>query len=142
MKQVKSIKDLIGDKWRITYDEAWKHESNEEKLPNKIDYEQVKIRGGGFMRLHDLKTKTFVIWTQRYKLANELAEEFPEIRMDKMDKEADLYVPLHLVDTILERMHGNRKKVFSEEWKQQARERMTRLHAEGKVTGRKKKEAA
>ena len=131
---------MVGPKWRITYDEAWDHETKEEKLPNKIDYERVKIRGGGFLRLYDAKTKTFVIWTQRYKVAHDMEREFPEIKLDKMDGEVDIYIPHHLVDTFLERFHGNRKKVMSDEWKAKAAERMRQLHKDGKASkGRKKK---
>ena len=130
-----SLSKLIGPKWRVVYEESWEHEKKEEKMPNKIDYEIVKVRGGGHFKLHDAQTKTFKIWTQRYKVAIDIAREFPEVTIDKMDGEAEIFFPLHLVDTILERMHGNRKKVYSQESKDAARERMTKLHAEGKVFG-------
>lgn len=135
-----SLSKMIGPKWRVTYEESWQHEKKEEREPNKIDYEIVKIRGGGHFKLHDAKTKIFKVWTQRYKVAIDLAREFPEILIDKMDGEAEIFFPISLVDTVLERMHGARKKVMSEEWKQQARERMHKLHAEGRASsGRKKK---
>lgn len=123
------LKDLIGNKWRISYDESWFHEVKEVKMPYQIDYEQVKLGGGaGHMRLWDLNTKTFVLWTTRYKLANEIAAEFPEVVIDKMDKEADLYFPLKLVDTILTRFRGARKKQMSEEWKQKQGDRLRAMH--------------
>ena len=134
-----SLSKLIGPKWRVVYEESWDHETKEEKMPNKIDYEMVKVRGGGHLKLHDLKTKTFRVWTQRYKVAIDLAREFPEIRLDKMDGEAEIFFPANLVDTVLERMHGNRKKVYSQESKDASRERMLKLHAEGRVTGHRKK---
>ena len=135
-----SLSKIVGPKWRVTYEESWFHEQKEVREPNKIDYEQVKVRGGGFMRLDDAKKLTFRLWTQRYKLAMELEREFSEVTIDKMDGEAEIFFPLALVDTVLERMHGARKKVMSEEWKAQAAARMRQLHAEGRAsTGRKKK---
>jgi hypothetical protein len=116
---------LIGNnKWRVTYEESWYVEDKVYREANKIDYEQIKIRGGGHLMLKDLKSKTFVLWTQRYKVAHEVIAKYPEIVMDKMDKECDLIIPVHLVDAVLEIFHGARKKTMSAEWRAKSANRM------------------
>lgn len=138
MRKTRTVKNpslgkLLGNKWRITHEEAWDHETKEVREQSVIDYEEVKLRGGGCLRIHDLKKKIFVLWTQRYKLAYEVAAEHPEIKLDRMDLECDLYIPHHLVDIVLERFHGAKKKVMSAAWREKSSERMKAMQAAKKA---------
>lgn len=134
LRKIKSLKDLIGDAWRITYDEAWEHESQEERQAFKIYYEIVKLGGGaGHLRLWSLEKKEFTVWTTKYKVAYDLESEYPEIKVVRMHNEVDMYFPLSMVDIVLTRLKGSRRKHFSEEWKAQNAIRMRQLHADGKL---------
>jgi hypothetical protein len=128
-KQPTGLKAMLGNKWRITMDESWQYEEHTYREANRVWYEQVKVRGGGHLSLHDLDNKLFCLWTKRYKVASEVAAEFPELGYVKYDKEADLIIPLYLVDTILEKFHGSKRKVMSAEWREKSANRMREYQA-------------
>ena len=134
-KSIKGLADIVGKGWRISYDEAWKHEVHEEKMAHKIDYERVALRGGGFLRLFDLGKRMLTIWTPRYKWARTAAALHKDIILNDLDKEAELFFPFELAKLLLDSGHGQKRRALSEERKAQLTAVLAKARAARKDRG-------
>ena len=130
VKKIKSLLDIVGKGWKITYDEAWKHEVHEEKMAHRIDYERIALRGGGFLRLFDLSKRILTVWTPRFKWARTAAALHKDIILGELDKEAELFFPFELAGLVLESGHGQKRRTMSEENRQKAGERFAKYRAQ------------
>ena len=139
VKKIKSLLDIVGKGWKITYDEAWKHEVHEEKMAHRIDYERIALRGGGFLRLFDLSKRILTVWTPRFKWARTAAALHKDIILGELDKEAELFFPFELAKLLLESGHGQKRRALSDERKAQltavlAKARAARKDRQGERT--------
>jgi hypothetical protein len=133
MKEIKSLTDIVGTGWKVTLDECFKIEKSAVTKGNKIWYEQIKCRKGGWLALFDSINGLLMLFTPRTKLVNKMVEAIPDLKLREGEGEVTVFFPYALGNQVLKFMGGARKKVYSEEVLQKARERMTRLHAEGKI---------
>lgn len=132
-KALKSLLDIVGKGWKITYDEAWKQEEHAEKMDHRIDYERIALRGGGHLRLFDMDKRMLAVWTPRYKWARAAALLHKDIILGELDKEAELFFPFELAGMVLESGKGQKRRSMSDANREKAAERFAKYRESKKA---------
>jgi len=122
---MKSLSELTGGKYQLKLEESWYYEYKQIRQPNRRWYEQIPVKGGGFISLYAeepaiiLKLSIPRIKTA-YKIYRHLLKEpafqadflkgkFNQSRLNVYQDEAVIYFPGELFPIIAE-MAGARKK--------------------------------
>jgi hypothetical protein len=121
------LPSLIGNRYRLTLEESWFHETAPDKEANRLYYEQVVCLGGAFFGIFTIDPLLFTLWTPRPRNAANIWEaikHFPGATVKFLDGEAVLRFPKEAVHIVAEIAGARKKRQMTEAQKVAAVKRL------------------
>jgi hypothetical protein len=136
---MRSLDTIFKKKFRIQLEESWGVEKSEGKTRDRVWYEEILLRrDAGFIYLYSLNPTILACFTTRTKLAQALAQEYPDTQLMEMEGESLLKFPAKDAIAIATRLGARQRRQMTEEQKEKVKEHFAQLRTEGKVPTRQK----